>query len=115
MEQNLKPTVGWLLDLGVNKTQVAKTVPTFPAILGYSIEQNLKPTVQWLLDLGLSKAQVAKDCGQLTLPSPWIQHRAELEADCRVADGFGFEQGTSCRRTVATHPAMLGTTASSRT
>jgi len=56
----LKPTVQWLLDLGLNKKQVAKVVAISPQILGYSIEQNLKPTVVWLLGLGLSRSEVAK-------------------------------------------------------
>ena len=60
VEQNLKPTVKWLLDLGLSTDQVAKAVACFPRILGLSINENLKPTVQWLLDLGLSKDQVGK-------------------------------------------------------
>ena len=43
IEQNLKPTVQWLLDLGLSKTQAAKAVATFPPILGLSIEENFKP------------------------------------------------------------------------
>ena len=60
IERNLKPTVQWLLDLGLNNTQVSKAVATCPATLGYSIERNLKPTVEWLLNLGLSKSRIAK-------------------------------------------------------
>ncbi|CAK9018878.1 Transcription termination factor MTERF5, partial [Durusdinium trenchii] len=60
IDNNLKPKLQWLSQLGLDKSQVAKAVAACPSILGYSIEQNLKPTVQWLLDLGLSKTQVAK-------------------------------------------------------
>ena len=60
IEQNLKPTVQWLLDLGLRKSQIAKAVATFPQVLSYSIKQNLQPSVQWFLDLGLAKSQVAK-------------------------------------------------------
>eukprot|EP00435_Cladocopium_sp_Y103_P034479 s143_g8.t3 len=49
-----------MLDLGLNKAQVAKMISGFPQVLGCSIEKNLKPTVQWMLDLGLNKAQVSK-------------------------------------------------------
>ena len=60
IEQNLKPTVQWLLDLGLSKTQVVKIVASKPQVFGCSIEQNLKPKVQWLLDVGLNKTQIAK-------------------------------------------------------
>ena len=59
IEQKFKPTVQWLLELGLTKSQVATAVAKFPQILGCSIEDNLKPTVQWLLELGLTKSQVA--------------------------------------------------------
>ena len=58
--RTLEPKLLFLLDLGLTKSQVAKTIARFPSILGCSIELNLKPTVQWLLDLGLKKTQVAK-------------------------------------------------------
>ena len=60
IDNNLKPKLQWLSQLGLSKSQVAKAVAAFPKFLGCRIEQNLKPTVQWLLDLGLSKTQVAK-------------------------------------------------------
>ena len=60
IEQALKPTLDFLLELGLSKGQGARAVARHPQLLGLSIEQNLKSTVQWLLDLGLSKAQVAK-------------------------------------------------------
>ena len=60
IERKLEPSLGWLLSLGLTKSQVAKAVATCPQSLGLSIEQNLNPTVQWLLDLGLTKSQVAK-------------------------------------------------------
>ena len=58
--KTLQPLLQFLFDLGLTKTQVAKSVATHPPILGCSIDQNLQPTVQWLLDLGLSRSQVAK-------------------------------------------------------
>ena len=60
IDNNLRPKLQWLSQLGLSKSQVAKAVAAFPKVLGYRIEQNLKPTVQWLLDLGLNKTQVAK-------------------------------------------------------
>ena len=60
IHRSLLPAIGFLLDLGLSKSQVAKAVAVFPQILGCSIEQNLKPTAKWLLDLGLSKCQVTK-------------------------------------------------------
>jgi len=60
IDNNLKPKLQWLSQLGLSKSQVAKAVAAFPKVLGYRIEQNLKPTLQWLLDLGLNKTQIAK-------------------------------------------------------
>ena len=54
----MKPIVEWLLDLGLNKRQVAKAVAGFPQIC--SIEHNVKPTEEWLLGVGLNKMQVGK-------------------------------------------------------
>jgi mTERF domain-containing protein len=60
IEQNLKPTVQWFVDLGMTETQVAKAVAAFPQILGYSVRTNLNSKLQWLLEVGLNKTQVAK-------------------------------------------------------
>ena len=57
---NLKPTVAWLEDVGLNRQQVAKVIAGSPQVLGCSLEGNLKPTVAWLEDVGLSRQQVAK-------------------------------------------------------
>ena len=64
LEENLKPTVQWLRDLGLSKAEVAKVIARFPQVLSCSIDENLKPTVRWLRDLGLSKAEVAKVVGR---------------------------------------------------
>ena len=59
IEQNLKPTVHWFLDLGLTKKDVAKLAATFPQILGLSMEQNLKPTVDWFLEFDVMKHRLA--------------------------------------------------------
>ncbi|CAE7632022.1 MTERF5, partial [Symbiodinium pilosum] len=44
IQDNLKPTVAWLEDVGLSRAQVAKVIAVCPAVLGLSIEGNLKPT-----------------------------------------------------------------------
>ena len=41
VEQNLKPKVKWLSDLGMTREQVAKVMVVFPGILGLSLDKNL--------------------------------------------------------------------------
>ena len=43
IEQNLKPTVQWLFDVGLSQQQIAKAVATYPAMLSYSIQKNCMP------------------------------------------------------------------------
>ena len=113
IDNNLKPKLQWLSQLGLGKSQMAKAVIAFPGILRYRVQQNLKPTVRWLLDLGVNKTQVAKAVA--TNPAILgLQHRAELEADCRVAARFGSEQDSSCQGG-GHKPCHPWTTASSRT
>ena len=47
IEENLKPTAEWFLDIGLSQAQVVKVIAGSPSILGLSIEENLRPTVQW--------------------------------------------------------------------
>ena len=106
IDNNLKPKLQWLSQLGLSKSQVAKTVATFPAILGCSIEQNLKPTVQWLLDLGLNKTQVAKAVAK----SPAILGLS-IEQNLKPTVQWLLDLGlnkTQVARAVATNPAILG-------
>ena len=60
IQQKLQPKLGWMLDMGLSRSQVAKVVAGFPAILRYRIEQNLEPTMQWFLNFGLGKSQFAR-------------------------------------------------------
>ena len=106
IDNNLKPKLQWLSQLGLTKTQVAKAVATFPAILGYSIKQNLKPTVQWLLDMGLSKAQVAKVVA--THPATLgLSIEQNLKLTVQWLRDLGLTK-TQVAKVVATNPAILG-------
>ena len=106
IQQNLKPTVQWLLDLGLTKSQVAKAVAIHPQTLGLSIQQNLKPTVQWLLDLGLTKSQVAKAVA--TFP-PTLRYSVErnLKPTAQYLLDLGLMQ-SQVAKVVAIHPQFLG-------
>ena len=63
LQQDLKSTVQWLSDLGVDQRQLVKTITSFPSILCSIALQNLEVTMLWLLDLGLSQRQVVKVAG----------------------------------------------------
>ena len=100
----MKPIVEWLLDLGLNKRQVAKAVAGFPQIC--SIEHNVKPTEEWLLGVGLNKMQVGKSSGRFPASS-WLQHRTKLETQFEWATGGGLEQKELTNQ-VASLPQLLG-------
>jgi len=53
LEDNLKPMVQWWKELGMDDSQVAKTIVKFPQLMSCSLEENLKPSVQWLKELGM--------------------------------------------------------------
>ena len=106
IDNNLKPKLQWLSQIGLSKSQVAKAVAVFPKLLGYRIEQNLKPTIQWLLDLGLSKAQVAK----AVACKPQILGYS-IEKNLKLTVQWLRDLGltkTQVAKTVATSPAILG-------
>ena len=106
IDNNLKPKLQWLSQLGLSKSQVAKAVAAFPKFLGCRIEQNLKPTVQWLLDMGLSKPQIAKVVA--TNPAT-LGYSIELNLKPTVQ--WLLDMGLSkpqIAKAVATHPAILG-------
>ncbi|CAK9093214.1 Transcription termination factor MTERF5 [Durusdinium trenchii] len=106
IDNNLKPKLQWLSQLGLSKSQVAKAVAAFPKVLGYRIEQNLKPKVQWLLDLGLNKTQIAKAvaCKPQILGYSIEQN---LKPTVQWLGDLGLTK-TQVAKTVATSPAILG-------
>ena len=106
IDNNLKPKLQWLSQLGLSKSQVAKAVAAFPKVLGYRIERNLKPTVQWLLDFGLNKTQVAK----AVATNPAIlgySIEQNLKPTVQWLQDLGLSQ-TQVAKAVATFPAILG-------
>ncbi|KAJ1474861.1 hypothetical protein T484DRAFT_1830687 [Baffinella frigidus] len=50
MEDDLRPTVAWLLEVGVAPAKVAKVVRQHPKVFAYSLANNLRPTVSYLWD-----------------------------------------------------------------
>eukprot|EP00435_Cladocopium_sp_Y103_P050164 s434_g15.t1 len=106
VERNLKSTVQWLLDLGLTKSQVAKTIATHPSILGYSIEQNLKPTVQCFLGLGLTQSQAAKAvAAHPGILGYSIAHNLKPTVQWFLDLGLTTSQAA---KVVATYPSILG-------
>ena len=106
IETTLQPKIQWLLDLGLTKRQIAKTVATQPQILRLSIEQNLQPTVQWFLDLGLTKRQIAKTAA--THP-PILGY--SIEENLQPTVQWFLDLGLTKRqiaKTAATHPPIHG-------
>ena len=106
IDNNLKPKLQWLSQLGLSKSQVAKAVAACPKLLGYRIEQNLKLTVQWLLDLGLNKTQVTKAVA--TFPAILgysVEQNLKLTVQWFLDLGLNKAQ---VARAVATSPAILG-------
>ena len=106
IDNNLKPKLQWLSQIGLSKSQVAKAVAACPKVLGYRIEQNLKPTVQWLLDLGLNKTQVAK----VVATNPAILGYS-IEQNLKPTVRWLMDLGLSkpqIAKAVATSPATLG-------
>ena len=67
IEQNLKPTVVWLLGLGLSRCDVAKVVADFANILGLSVENNLMQKIVFL-----RKFFTAKQTAALVARSPRI-------------------------------------------
>ena len=105
-DNNLKPKLQWLSQLGLSKSQVAKAVAACPKIITYRIEQNLKPTVQWLFDLGLSKTQVAK-----VLATNPATLGLSIEQNLKPTVQWLLDMGLSKAqivKVVATNPATLG-------
>ena len=104
--KTLQPLLQFLFDLGLTKTQVAKSVATHPPILGCSIDQNLQPTVQWLLDLGLSRSQVAKSVA--THP-PILGYSIDqnLQPTVQWFSDLGLTK-SQVAKAVATFPPILG-------
>ena len=106
IDNNLKPKLQWLSQLGLGKSQIAKAVIAFPAILRYRVQQNLKPTVRWLLELGLNKTQVAK----AVATNPAILGYS-IEQNLKPTVGWMLDLGvnkTQVAKAVATNPAILG-------
>ena len=60
-------------DTQLTPVQVAKSIASFPSVLGYSIEANLKPTVDWIKGLGLSQVAGYQGDRDLSL-SAWHEH-----------------------------------------
>ncbi|CAJ1445532.1 unnamed protein product, partial [Effrenium voratum] len=103
---NLKPTVRWFAELGLNKAQIAKAVAFSSSLLGLSIEDNLKPTVRWFAELGLSKAQIAK---AVAVSPPLLG--CNIEDNLKPTVRWFAELGLSkaqIAKAVASFPSLLG-------
>lgn len=58
VEQELRPTVTYLMTLGLEVTEISRIICVWPELLLVSIEQQVKPFVQYLAQLGCTTLQV---------------------------------------------------------
>ena len=93
-------------DTQLTPVQVAKSIASFPSVLGSSIEANLKPKVEWMKGLGLSQTQVAKAITTFP-PVLGLSIEQNLKPTVEWINGLGLSQ-SQVAKMVATFPPVLG-------
>ena len=91
-------------EMQLTTVQVAKSIASFPSVLGR--RANLKPTVEWIKGLGLSESQVAK----VILQRPQVlgySIEANLKPTVDWIKGLGLSQ-SQVTKVIARSPPVLG-------
>ena len=91
--ENLQPTIQWLLDLRLSKTDIAKGVASWPRLLGFSISGNFSQKLLILQDFfgcELAATLIAKEPRILGYASHRLSRRLQILAETNESQKILF-------------------------